>query len=198
MAVRLSTLRTGRTLLPRNITFFCFWYSFMSEAEWTPGPSADVRKRAYCVLCNREFSIANGVITTAETILAQKAINELKGVWRRLQIYTTFSGTAANTSKTFRGFLHSLRQGARMVPQDEAMAISFYVLSNTFTKVLSFSAVWLQFLISSLNESNINIMHRLQLYNRKPIISGHIFCNNLHNCMRLNSPSFRRKLNTFT
>jgi hypothetical protein len=31
LAVRLSALRTGLTLLRRN-TIFCFWYSFLSEA----------------------------------------------------------------------------------------------------------------------------------------------------------------------
>jgi hypothetical protein len=31
MAVRLSALRTGCALFPRNI--FCFWYSFLLEAE---------------------------------------------------------------------------------------------------------------------------------------------------------------------
>jgi hypothetical protein len=44
MAVRLSALRTGRAVLPRNI-FFCFWYLFLLEAEWTPGPSATGRIR---------------------------------------------------------------------------------------------------------------------------------------------------------
>jgi hypothetical protein len=35
MAVRLSALRIGRTLLPRNIIFL-----LVLEAEWTLGPSA--------------------------------------------------------------------------------------------------------------------------------------------------------------
>jgi hypothetical protein len=32
----MAAQRTERTLLPRNI-IFCFWYSFMLDAEWTPG-----------------------------------------------------------------------------------------------------------------------------------------------------------------
>jgi hypothetical protein len=41
MALRLSSLRTRRTLLPRNIIIFlCFWYLFLLEAEYTPGPGA--------------------------------------------------------------------------------------------------------------------------------------------------------------
>jgi hypothetical protein len=41
MAVRLLTMRAGRALLPKNI----IWYSFLLEAEWTPGPSAAERIR---------------------------------------------------------------------------------------------------------------------------------------------------------
>jgi hypothetical protein len=40
MVVMLSALRTSYTLLPRNIIIFMFWYSFVLEAEWIPGPSA--------------------------------------------------------------------------------------------------------------------------------------------------------------
>jgi hypothetical protein len=43
MVVILSVLLTGRALLPRNI--FCFWYSFLLEAEQIPGPSAAGRIR---------------------------------------------------------------------------------------------------------------------------------------------------------
>jgi hypothetical protein len=39
VAARLSAISTGRALLPRNIVF-CFWYSFLLEAEQPPGPSA--------------------------------------------------------------------------------------------------------------------------------------------------------------
>jgi hypothetical protein len=35
----------GRALHPRNIFFFCFWYSFMLQAEQTLGPSAAGRDR---------------------------------------------------------------------------------------------------------------------------------------------------------
>jgi hypothetical protein len=33
MVVRLSALRTGRTLLSRTLLFLCFWYSFLLETE---------------------------------------------------------------------------------------------------------------------------------------------------------------------
>jgi hypothetical protein len=39
MAVRLSALRTGHTLLPRNIIFLLLVLVLL-EAESTPGPSA--------------------------------------------------------------------------------------------------------------------------------------------------------------
>jgi hypothetical protein len=39
MAVRLSSLRTGRALLARNI-IYCFWYSFLLKAVQTTGLSA--------------------------------------------------------------------------------------------------------------------------------------------------------------
>jgi hypothetical protein len=42
MAVRLSALRAGRALLPRNI-FPSVWYSFMLLAEQTTGPSVAER-----------------------------------------------------------------------------------------------------------------------------------------------------------
>jgi hypothetical protein len=38
MAARLSTLRASRTLLPGLFIFNDFWYSFLFEAESTPGP----------------------------------------------------------------------------------------------------------------------------------------------------------------
>jgi hypothetical protein len=44
MAVRLSALRTGRALLPRNIIIM-FLVSFLLEVEYTPGPSAARRIR---------------------------------------------------------------------------------------------------------------------------------------------------------
>jgi hypothetical protein len=44
MAVRLSALRTGRALFPETL-FLCFWYSFLLEAEQTPGPCAAGRIR---------------------------------------------------------------------------------------------------------------------------------------------------------
>jgi hypothetical protein len=37
MVVRLSAPRAGRTLLPRNIIIFMFQYSFLLQAERTPG-----------------------------------------------------------------------------------------------------------------------------------------------------------------
>jgi hypothetical protein len=36
--VRLSALRTRRTLLSRTLLFICFWYYFQLEAEKIPGP----------------------------------------------------------------------------------------------------------------------------------------------------------------
>jgi hypothetical protein len=44
MVARLSVLRTGRTLLRRNMIIFRFWYSLLLEAEWTPRPSEAGRK----------------------------------------------------------------------------------------------------------------------------------------------------------
>jgi hypothetical protein len=38
MAARLSALRTGRTLPPSFFIFKDSWYSFLLEAESTPGP----------------------------------------------------------------------------------------------------------------------------------------------------------------
>jgi hypothetical protein len=38
MAARLSALRAGRTLPPGFSIFKYSWYSFLLEAEWTPGP----------------------------------------------------------------------------------------------------------------------------------------------------------------
>jgi hypothetical protein len=38
MAVRLSALRAGRTLPPGFFIFKDSWYSFLLEAESTPGP----------------------------------------------------------------------------------------------------------------------------------------------------------------
>jgi hypothetical protein len=45
MAARLWALRARRALLHRNI-ILCFWYSFLLEAEWIPGPSAAGRIRS--------------------------------------------------------------------------------------------------------------------------------------------------------
>jgi hypothetical protein len=44
MSSMLSALRTGHILLPGTL-FFCLLYSFMLEAEWTPGPNAAGRIR---------------------------------------------------------------------------------------------------------------------------------------------------------
>jgi hypothetical protein len=38
MAARLSALRASRTLSPGFFIFKDFWYSFLLEAESTPGP----------------------------------------------------------------------------------------------------------------------------------------------------------------
>jgi hypothetical protein len=38
MAARLSALRAGRTLLPGFFIFKDSWYSFLLEAQSTPGP----------------------------------------------------------------------------------------------------------------------------------------------------------------
>jgi hypothetical protein len=37
MAVTLTASSIGRPLLLRNISYFCLWYSFLAEAEETPG-----------------------------------------------------------------------------------------------------------------------------------------------------------------
>jgi hypothetical protein len=66
---RLSDLRTGRALLPRNM-FVCFWYSFLLEADWTPGPSmaGGIRlleqiNSPYRVLNPRSSGLKHGALT---------------------------------------------------------------------------------------------------------------------------------------
>jgi hypothetical protein len=52
MAVRLSALHTGRALLPETL-FFCFWYSFLLEADITDG--SKLRSGKVCWMIFRDM-----------------------------------------------------------------------------------------------------------------------------------------------
>jgi hypothetical protein len=65
MVVMLSALRTGRTLLPRNIIF-------LLQNDWTPGPSAawrirKVEKFPSSCLEHKTFRHSASVLTTTLT-----------------------------------------------------------------------------------------------------------------------------------
>jgi hypothetical protein len=60
MAVRLSALLTGRSLLTRKI-IFCFWYPVLLEAQQTSGPIADCSLRmSDLIWLQRDFLLLIG------------------------------------------------------------------------------------------------------------------------------------------
>jgi hypothetical protein len=86
MALRLSTLRAGRALLSRNI-FFCFWYSFLLEAELTPRQSASLRiryiekKLNYLIGCrNHDLGAYSIVLQPVALLRARKFLLNIFGI----------------------------------------------------------------------------------------------------------------------